>query len=100
MNATRERQVEFLMSFGCDTLEKAVVSMIRKNGADWLTAGQMAEIVSTEVTLQRFHQRVKRHNRRTVSYPGMESSWQRLSAADRADAEYQQSREEWNEAAE
>lgn len=99
MNATRERQAQFFKERGYDALENAVLQMIRRHGADWLSSGQMAELVHVRVAQDRFEGALKRRNRRLFS-TNSEPSRRALSAEDRADIEYQQSREEWKEAAE
>jgi len=67
MATSRNRQVEFMRSFGDSALIDAVAAMIRRHGPDWLTDGQMSEVVSKQVADARRVARNTRRNRRSAA---------------------------------
>jgi len=63
MMATRDRKIAFIEDAGYGALERAVVSALRRNGADWLTDEQVSELASREVADARFRQHLNMRNR-------------------------------------
>lgn len=64
MNATRERKLQFINSFGYNALERAVVEMLRRKEAPWLTDDQIDDIASKMVDDARFTHHLSIRNRR------------------------------------
>ena len=65
MKAPRERQERFMNDFGRkgQATAEAVLQMLCRHGAAWLTDEQMAQIVSWQVRRWRFTERLSRRNR-------------------------------------
>lgn len=64
MNATRERKLQFINSFGRYALIDAVSEMVRRKEAPWLTDEQIDDIASKMVEDARITQRMNIRNRR------------------------------------
>lgn len=74
MNATREKKLKFIRSFGPYALEQAVTKMLDRKEAPWLTDEQIDDITSQMVSDARWTQhhdmreREKARARRVLAY--------------------------------
>ena len=64
MNATRERKLQFINSFGRYALRDAVAEMVRRKEAPWLTDEQIDDVASKMVEDARITHRMNIRNRR------------------------------------
>jgi len=62
-HASRTKRIRFINEAGPFAMRKAVEAAITRNGPDWLTDEQLAEIVSEQVLQYRRQARNNRKNR-------------------------------------
>lgn len=58
-----KRKVSFINGGSQYGLSEAVLAMIRRKGAEWLTEEQMAELVAQKIAEERLSQRMQRRSR-------------------------------------
>lgn len=63
MPVSRDKKIRFVNEFGTHALMKAVAAAFERNGPDWLTDEQLAEITSEQVRQWRRTRRMERQNR-------------------------------------
>lgn len=64
---SRQRQIAFVANGGYGSMARAVADAFERNGPDWLTDDQLAEIVSHEVSTARRRQHLGMRNRIALS---------------------------------
>lgn len=64
---SRQRQIAFVTNGGYGSMARAVADAFERNGPDWLTNEQLAEIVSHEVSTARHRQHLSMRNRTPLS---------------------------------
>jgi len=64
---SRQRQIAFVANGGYGSMARAVAEAFERNGPDWLTNEQLAEIVSHEVSTARRRQHLSMRNRIALS---------------------------------
>jgi hypothetical protein len=66
MNATRQKKLEYIRSFGQFALQEAVAAMLRRKEAPWLTDEQIDDITEQMVSDARWTQHNNMRNRSRV----------------------------------
>lgn len=79
MNATREKKLQFIHSLGPGALEAAVLKMLRRKEAPWLTDEQIDQITEEAVHDERYR---RQHNARERQRAFRRASLPFLAAAE------------------
>lgn len=60
---TRSRAIEYLGGPRSEIIYRAVVALVSKHGADWLTDDQVEQILTRQIDADRFQAKLNRENK-------------------------------------